>query len=305
MDGLAGKYEGDFSLARFQIFQLLSTLRFSNWLRKIVCQGTQAKCYYLIEYTEVWVLRSTNSTFSSEATNAVWEQVGLRAGETCGKKVLYLGNHATLIQHVLLFGFSPTNIWRSNYCPWPLTLGERISRPALEEVDIVSAKLERGPSHECTWWLVVLDYRQGHRTSVHDQQVLQVLHNNVVFNQIVKNCQHQPCQSLFLIKVFQLSDATHICKPSGRKWLEIRVCEIYKRCRLVPSAPGNNARRWIPRSRRVVGCKAVQTYSLPPLLLLSWVGANTSNWGTTCATDPPISVVLIIQTIFDFSFAPT
>ena len=119
--------------------------------------------------------------------------------------------------------WSPTNIWWSNYCPWPLTLGERISRPALEEVDIVSAEFEHGPSHECTW-LVVLDYWQGHRTSVHDLQVLQVLHNNVVFNQIVKNCQHQPCQSLFLIKVFQLSDATHICKPSGRKWLEIRVC---------------------------------------------------------------------------------
>ena len=145
----------------------------------------------------------------------------------------------------------------------------------------------------------MLDYRQGHRTSVHDQKVLQVLHNNVVFNQIVKNRQHQPWQPLFLIKVFQLSDAQHICKASGSKRLEIRVCEIGKRCRLVPSAPGNNARRWIPRSRRVVGCKAVQTYSLPPLLL-SWVGANTSNWGTTCATDPPISVVLIIQTIFDF-----
>ena len=117
IDGLAGKYEGDFRLARFQIFQLLSTLRFSNWLPKIVCQGTLAKCCYLIEYTEVWILRSTNSTFSSEATNAVWEQLGLRAGETCGKKVFYLGDHATLIQHVLLIGLSPTNIWRSKLMP--------------------------------------------------------------------------------------------------------------------------------------------------------------------------------------------
>ena len=131
----------------------------------------------------------------------------------------------------------------ANYCPWPLILGKRIPRPGLEEVEIVWDKLEHVPSHECTWWLLVLDYRQGHRTSVHDQQVLQVLHNNVVFNQIVKNRQHQPWQPLFLIKVFQLSDAQHICKASGSKRLEIRVCEIGKRCRLVPSAPGNNARR--------------------------------------------------------------
>ena len=69
-----------------------------------------------------------------------------------------------------------TNSWRKNFST---------------STDIVSAEFEHGPSHECTW-LVVLDYWQGHRTSVHDQQVLQVLHNNVVFNQIVKNCQHQP-----------------------------------------------------------------------------------------------------------------
>ena len=91
----------------------------------------------------------------------------------------------------------------------------------------------------------------------------------------------------------------HICKAIGSKRLEIRVCEIYKRCRLVPWAPGNNARRGIPRSRRVVGCKAVQTYSLPPLLLRG-VGPIQAAGGPRVQLIPPISVVLIIQTIFDF-----
>ena len=103
-----------------------------------------------------------------------------------------------------------TNSWRKNF-----------STSTWRSWHCLSYKLERGRSHECTWWLLVLDYRQGHCTSVHDLQALQVLHNNVVFNQ---NCQHQPWQPLFLIKAFQLSDATHICKASGSKRLEIRVC---------------------------------------------------------------------------------